>query len=646
MKDLYTFMNGTYLDEHVIPDDRGIDGMFVQLRDKSEEDIHTLLKTNEGPAGVLYRSFMDVAAINAAGTTPIHGLLDEVVAVSEASQLPGLFGKRDREGYGAPLGVFTAKAPDDEMEVPYLVQSGLSLPDEAYYREEAHAEIRAKFQQHLVRMLGFLPEQYLLGKSVEEAAQIIFDLETAIASHHWDVVTSRDALKTTNPMDSSELPLSAQTILEAMRVPQGRVINCMPSYFIELDGLLSKEDLLAWKLYLIWHTLSGSAAMLTEEIARANFDFYGRELVGSTEQRERWKRAVSLAESKAGEDLGKAYVAEHFPPSHKAEMEELVRYLLAAYKERIEKLEWMTPTTREKALEKLSKFRAKIGYADKWRDFSGLQLTEGGAQLVENVRLASVFNHDYEIAKLGKPTDRDEWLCTPQTVNAFYNPSVNDITFPAAILQWPFYDPTSDAAENFGGIGAVIGHEIGHGFDDQGSQYDGIGNLESWWTDEDRAAFEALTSKLVGQFEGLVPRALREAGIESSGVNGKFTLGENIGDLGGLGIAVVAYRNWLKDQGLTFATAPSSTTKAEGASPEVEGREFTGLQRLFMAYARVWRSKVRPEYAAQALAIDPHSPAEFRCNVIAANVDEFYEAFDVEEGSIVWLDPQDRVTIW
>ena len=380
-----------------------------------------------------------------------------------------------------------------------------------------------------------------------------------------------------------------------------------------------------------------------EEVGAANFEFYGTALSGATQQRDRWKRGIALAESLVGEDMGKAFVDKHFSPEAKDEMLKLVDYLVAAYRERISELAWMSPATRERALEKLSQFRAKIGYPDTWRSFDGLDFSRSGADLVANVRAGAEFEHDYQVAKIGKPADRDEWVTTPQTVNAFYNPVVNDITFPAAILRPPFFDIDADPAENFGAIGAVIGHEIGHGFDDQGSRYDGAGNLNSWWTDDDRARFEELTSKLVDQYNGLVPHVLE--GRETAGVNGEFTLGENIGDLGGLGIAVVAYKNYLKDKQLD--DGPAFPFDTDGSSEELDGKEFTGLQRLFLSWSRIWRTAIRPEMAEQYLAIDPHSPAEFRCNVIAGNIAEFYEAFpDVDEDSAMWVAPDDRVVIW
>lgn len=338
------------------------------------------------------------------------------------------------------------------------------------------------------------------------------------------------------------------------------------------------------------------------------------------------------------------FVDKHFPPEYKAEMERLVGYLLDAYRERISQLPWMTPQTRERALEKLGTFTAKIGYPEKWREYD-FEASPRGADVIANARAAAAFEHDYQMAKVGKPADRDEWLAPPQMVNAFYYPVQNDITFPAAILRPPFYSPDADAATNFGAIGAVIGHEIGHGFDDQGSRYDGSGNLNDWWTSEDRAAFEKLTDQLVQQFDGRVPSVLAELGEDSAGVNGQFTLGENIGDLGGLGIAVVAYRRWLADQGKDFSTDERLKVDVDGARPELDV-ELTGLQRLFVSWARVWRTKIRPELQKQYLAVDPHSPAEFRCNLIAANVAEFYEAFDVDDDAPMFIPEDQRVTIW
>ena len=645
MRDLFELVNGQWVATHEIPADRGIDGSFYALRDKSEADVHALLEHSTSRGGILYRCFMDTDAINAAGLVPLEADLHKI-AVADVEEFVRNLGLLEREGIGAPLTYWVEKDSQGETSVAYLIQSGLGLPDEAYYREPQHAETLAKYEQHIARMLGFLDAKYLLGLTPEVAAKRIVALETQVAESHWDVVKSRDAMATYNPVEFNELPAIIQTLLTSSGIPQGRLINMMPSFTTDLAGMLRPETLADWQLWAAWTILRSRAGVLPEEIGKANFDFYGTHLSGATEQRDRWKRGVALAESFVGEEIGQEYVRQHFPAASKSEMLALVEYLVRAYRERISALEWMSDETKQRALEKLEQFNAKIGYPDTWRSFEGLHVEESGEQLLANVRAGAAFEHDYQLSKIGRPADRAEWVTTPQTVNAFYNPVVNDITFPAAILQPPFYDPQADAAENFGAIGAVIGHEIGHGFDDQGSRYDGHGNLNAWWTDADRARFEELTSKLVVQFDGLVPTVLRSAegadGAESTGegvtgVNGEFTLGENIGDLGGLGIAVVAYKLYLADQGLK-----DGPTQPFG---DLDG-EYSGFQRLFLAWARVWRSKVRPEMAAQLLAIDPHSPNEFRCNVIAANVAEFYEAFEVEEGSAVWLAPQDRVTIW
>ncbi len=643
MKDLYQFVNGPWLETHEIPEDRGADGTFYKLRDDAEEMVHEILQEDEGRPGTLYRSFMDVDAINAAGVAPLDADFDRL-AVADIKELAGLFGQFDREGVGAPVSFYVTKDSASEEAVAYIVQTGLGLPDEAYYREEAHAETLRAYEEWVARMLGFIDPARLFGLPVDAAATRIVNLEKDIAAGHWDVVASRDAVKTNNPTEFDQLPELVQEILRGAGLPERRVIVSQPSYLEHLEGLLNPERMADWQLWATWHILQSRAPYLTEEISKANFDFVGTVLTGATQQRDRWKRAVGFA-GVVGQETGRRYVEKHFPAGHKEEMLELVDYLLAAYRERISQLEWMTEATRGRALEKLEKFRAKIGYPDTWRSYEGLEF---GPDVVANARTGAAWEHDFELSKLGKPADRSEWFATPQTVNAFYNPTVNDITFPAGILRPPFFTATAeggDAAENFGAIGAVIGHEIGHGFDDQGSQFDGVGNLNSWWTDADRAAFEELTAKLVAQFQGQVPSVLRAAGIESDGVNGEFTLGENIGDLGGLGIAVIAYKKYCADHDID-PRAELGPFNAEGAQPGLAEQQWNGLQRFFLAWARVWRTAIRPELAAQYLAIDPHSPAEFRCNIIAANVAEFYEAFDVDADSPMYIAPEDRVTIW
>lgn len=631
MHDLFELVNGEWAATHEIPADRGIDGAFYALRDKSEADVRAILEDGAGLGGALFQSFMDVDRVNAAGIDAVNDDLAKIEVADVEGFVRGL-GELERVGIGGPVTYWVEKDSQGEDSVPYLIQSGLGLPDEAYYRDEDHADTLAAYKEHVATMLGFLEPKYLLGLTPAIAAERIVNLETHLAASHWDVVKARDAVATYNPTTLEEMPPLVRVLLSASGIPDGRVIDMMPSYTADLDAMLRRETLADWQLWAAWNILRSRAGVLPEEIGKANFEFYGKKLSGATEQRDRWKRGVGLAESLVGEDIGRSYVEKHFPPSSKEKMLELVDYLITAYRSRIQQLAWMSEPTKQRALEKLAQFNAKIGYPEKWRSYDGLKF---GPDLVDNVRVGSAFEHDYQLSKIGQPSDRGEWVSSPQTVNAFYNPVVNDITFPAAILQPPFFDPEADAAENFGAIGAVIGHEIGHGFDDQGSRYDGLGNLHSWWTDEDRSNFEELTAKLVGQFDGLVPNVLE--GTKTKGVNGEFTLGENIGDLGGLGIAVVAYTKYLADHELEDEQ-PRQFGDLDG--------EYTGFQRLFLAWARVWRSKARPEMAAQLLAIDPHSPNEFRCNVIAANVDEFYEAFEVEEGSNMWIAPEDRVTIW
>ena len=626
MNDLFELVNGAWVNAHEIPADRGIDGAFYVLRDKSEEDVHAILEDGTGLGGTLFKSFMD----NPGDISSLDPDLAKIEVANVDEFVRGL-GELERVGIGGPVSYWVEKDSQGEESVAYIFQSGLGLPDEAYYRDEDHAETLAAYKAHVEKMLGFLEPKYLQGLTPQIAAERIVNLETQLAASHWDVVKARDAVATYNPTTLEEMPPLVRTLLGASGL-SGKVVNMMPSFTSDLDGMLRRETLADWQLWAAWNILRSRAGVLSEEIGKANFEFYGKHLSGATEQRDRWKRGVGLAESLVGEDIGRSYVEKHFPPSSKEKMLELVEYLIAAYRSRIQQLEWMSEPTKERALEKLAQFNAKIGYPEKWRSYDGLEF---GEDLVENVRRGAAFEHDYQLSKIGKASDRQEWVSSPQTVNAFYNPVVNDITFPAAILQPPFFDPDADAAENFGAIGAVIGHEIGHGFDDQGSRYDGLGNLNSWWTDEDRANFEQLTAKLVGQFNGLVPSVLE--GTKTKGVNGEFTLGENIGDLGGLGIAVVAYKKYLDDNSLEDVQ-PQKFGDLEG--------EYTGFQRLFFAWARVWRSKARPEMAAQLLAIDPHAPNEFRCNVIAANIAEFYEAFEVEQGSTMWIDPEDRVTIW
>ena len=628
MNDLYQFLNGPWLATHEIPADRAVDGTFHKLRDDAEEMEHEIVKNDTGRAGKFYAAFMDVDALNAAGVAPLDADLDRL-AVADTQELARVCGELDRLGIGSPVAAYIEKDPGGTDAIATLIQSGLGLPDEAYYREEAHAETLKAYRAHVERMLGFLDSGRIFGLPANAAATRIVALETSIAAGHWDVVASRDAVKTYNPTEFADLPEHVQEILRGAQFPESRVVVAQPSFLTHLDSLFTADRIADWQLWATWHILRGRAALLTEEISKANFDFYGTTLTGATEQRDRWKRALGQA-GYVGQEIGKAYVDKHFPASYKEEMLELVSYLLDAYRSRISELPWMTAETRERALEKLGKFNAKIGYPDKWRSYEGLEPTDDA---VENDRRGSAFSHDYELAKIGKSADRTEWFATPQTVNAFYNPVANDITFPAGILRPPFFTASTeggDVAENFGAIGAVIGHEIGHGFDDQGSKYDGTGALNNWWTDADREEFTARTKALVEQYNGYTPTGLDP---EKFTVNGELTLGENIGDLGGLSIALKAYQIYLERQGLTLDTAPV-----------IDG--LTAAQRVFISWAQGWRMKTRPQTAEMFLAIDPHSPEEFRVNGVVRNIDEFYTAFDVRPENALYLAPEERVRIW
>ena len=455
-------------------------------------------------------------------------------------------------------------------------------------------------------------------------------LETQLAAAHWDVVKRRDADLSYNLRAFSELSSQAPGFdwagwvgaLGGSPEQAAEVVVRQPDYLTAFAALWSSADLEDWKRWARWRLIHGRAAMLTDEMVAEDFSFYGRLLSGTEVIRERWKRGVALVENLMGDALGKLYVQRYFPPEHKARMDQLVANLREAYRVSITNLEWMTPETRERALAKLDKFTPKIGYPNKWRDYSELVVRRD--DLYGNYQRGHALEYDRELAKLGGPVDRDEWFMTPQTVNAYYNPGMNEIVFPAAILQPPFFDADADDAANYGGIGAVIGHEIGHGFDDQGAKYDGDGNLVDWWTDADRAEFGLRTKALIEQYEAFTPRALEA----SHHVNGAFTVGENIGDLGGLSIALLAYE-------LSLGGAEA---------PVIDG--LTGIQRVYFGWAQVWRTKSRDAEAIRRLAVDPHSPPEFRCNGVIRNIDSFYEAFDVNTSDELYLEPAERVRIW
>jgi len=635
--DLFRHVNGQWLATSVIPSDRAADGAFQWLRDQSEQQVRQIIEktaaTNSEPNSVarkigdLYRSFMNESQAEELGVTPILSDLERVAHAASKSEFLTLLGQLEEEGLGGLFYAFvTTDHKQSDKNIIYLGQSGLSLPDEAYYREDEYALIRDAFVKHVEVMFDLAG----MAEGAVHAARILA-FETELASHHWDQVRDREATLTYNKFSFTQIEkLSSGFDWSAWKqganipdhVLESAIVR-QPSFFTGLGQMLQDFDNHAdkWRSWLTWQVLSNAASYLSRAFVNENFAFYGTTLSGVPELKERWKRAVGLVEGSLGEAVGQLYVEEHFPPAAKARMEELVGNLVQAYRVDIAALDWMSEDTKVKALEKLNKFTAKIGYPDKWRDYTKLEITPD--DLIANLTAVSRFAREFEFNKIGQPVDRSEWYLTPQTVNAYYNPGMNEIVFPAAILQPPFFNLDCDDAVNYGGIGAVIGHEIGHGFDDQGAKYDGEGNLNDWWQEADRMEFEKRTKKLIDQYQALAPEETPD-----SNVNGALTIGENIGDLGGLTIAHKAYE-------ISLANLPA---------PTIDGH--TGHQRLFFGWAQIWCAKVRPEETKRRLATDPHSPSEFRTNQVVRNLTEFYDAFGVTESDRLWLDPHHRVRIW
>ena len=673
--DLFRFVNGGWLATAEIPADRPGSGAFTALRDEAElacrqiveeladvfssvasEDASEVLDTNRGRIGALYAAFMDEEHLEELGAAPLAGELAPVLSAGSKEELARVLGEMTPIGFMGVVGAdVEVDINDPERYTSWIGQSGLGLPDESYYREEAQAPLRQAYVAHVARMLELAGLTESFAASGERLAERVMAVETDLAKGHWDRVTCRDVEKMNNPMSWQAIVDSApdlpwqewrEGILAAAQAAGierttflDEAIVTQPDYLPHAAGIWQGTDLEDLRAWVAWHVVHGRATLLSRAFVEENFDFYGRTLQGTDELRARWKRGVGLVESCLGEALGELYVARHFPPSHKSAMEALVGRLIEAYRQSISSLEWMSPATRERALEKLALFTPKIGYPVRWRDYSAVEVVPG--DVLTSVHSVERADMAYSLRKLTKPVDRDEWHMTPQTVNAYYNPTMNEIVFPAAILQPPFFDPQADDAVNYAGIGAVIGHEIGHGFDDQGSTFDGTGKVSDWWTQEDREAFTERTSALISQYDAYTPEVVvakhRDAGTEQAEiphVNGALTIGENIGDLGGLGIALKAYSLALADTGI-----PSVDE-----APVIDG--LTGLQRFFYSWARIWRSKSRPDYAELLLTVDPHSPAEFRCNGIVRNVDAFYKAFAVDSDDALWLSPNERVSIW
>ncbi|MCL2785279.1 MAG: peptidase M13 [Propionibacteriaceae bacterium] len=637
--DLFRHVNGSWLNTVTIPDDKPAVGAFEDLRDKSEKAIHKIcedlnqnptldLTTEEGKIAALYRSFMDEDTVEVRGGAPLEPLLARIDAIASVEDLRAWFGWCLGHGLSTVIGCDVDADPGNPARyLLFVAQDGLGLPDESYYREAAHEDVRGHYREHLASVLALGSHRKEPTDQDRADADAVWELETAIAATHWDIVRTRDMvqmynLRTVEQLSGEAPQFGWDAILGAAGIADkvAEVVNCQPSFFTDLSALLTQDRLEAWKVWARFHLISDLSPYLSTDFVENRFAFYGRILTGQKTIRVRWKRGVGFAEAAMGEALGKIYVKEHYPPTAAQRMSELIDNLLAAYRESITALTWMGEETKAEALRKLAAFRPKIGHTNKWRDFSGLDVSED--DLIGNILAEGEFTTAYEIGKLTGPVDPEEWFMFPQTVNAYYHPLRNEIVFPAAILQPPFFNVDADDAVNYGAIGAVIGHEIGHGFDDQGSTCDGDGMLRDWWTPADREAFELATSALIAQYDALYPSQ-----APTIHVNGALTIGENIGDLGGLGIAIKAWR---------LATG--------GEVDDING--YTGLQRLFFSWAAAWNYLGRDELVAQRLATDPHSPPEFRCNQIVRNIDEFYEAFAVTQTDRLWLPEDQRVTIW
>jgi putative endopeptidase len=633
--DFYRHVNGKWLKAAEIPADQPMWGAFVQLEEEARPQLRAIIEraaaSNPAPGtdaqriGDFYASYMDEARIDRLGLTPLKGELERIAALKDRKELPALLAHLQRLEVKLPFEVSIDQDQKDSTRyVAIIGQGGLGLPDRDYYLSTDDAKLadtRAGYRAYAAKALTLAGD-----RNAALDAQAVLAFETALAKAQWSAVELRDPAKGYNKVALADLngvtPGFDWTGWLAGAGLAGKaqdVIVSQPTYLKAFAGIAAETPLDTWKAYLTVRLFTAYAKLLSKDIVDTYADFNFKTLYGLTELPAREKRALDAVEAALGEALGKLYVAEHFPAERKARIEAMVRNLLAAYKESIDKLDWMTPATKKEAQAKLAKFNYKIGYPDKWRDYPALVVKRD--DLVGNVIRARAFEYERQLDKLGKPIDRNEWQMTPQTVNAYYTPVKNEIVFPAVMLQPPFFDPAADDAVNYGAIGGVIGHEISHGFDDQGGQYDGDGNLRDWWSAEDHKRFDAKAKMLVEQYKLFEP-------LPGYRVNGELTVGENIADDSGLAIAYKAYKISLKGK----------------KSPVIDG--FTGEQRFYMGWAQAWREKMRDAFRIQLLKMDPHSPGEFRVNGTLRNEAGFYEAFDVKPGDKLYLAPKDRVVIW
>lgn len=632
--DFFQHVNGGWLDSTEIPDDKTSWGSFNILREGSDKNQRLIIEelaaaegltpgSEEQKIGDLYASLMDVERINELGTAPLASAFAAIDAIADTESLVRTFAELRRLGSTAPISVFVnVDSADSTQYAIYMTQSGLGLPNRTYYFKEGEKfdEIRARYPEYMAQMLG------LAGFDDGAArATAIFDLEMKIAEVQWTPEDNRDATKTNNRYDVADLggvsdQLNWGAYLDGAGMSDvDNLFIRQPSYFEAVGGLFESIALEDWKNYLRFHVVNGAANWLSDDFVDARFEFFGKLLGGQKEMTPRWQRVVRTVNGALGEAVGKVYVERYFPPEAKDRMDALVTNLLTAFEVSINGLDWMSDETKAKAQEKRRKFTTKIGYPDTWKDYSALEIAQDDA--LGNITRTAAWNYDFRLGRVGGPVDRTEWFMSPQTVNAYFNPRLNEIVFPAAILQPPFFALDADDAVNYGGIGAVIGHEVGHAFDDQGRKTDGNGNLNDWWSEADAAAFKGKAAALVEQYNGF------EA-LPDLFVNGQLTLGENIGDLTGVYIGYLAYQMSLDGK----------------EAPIIDG--MTGDERFFYGFAQIWRAKARDESIRRQVLTNPHSPSQFRGNGPLRNFDKFYEVFDVKEGDGMWLAPEDRVRIW
>lgn len=683
--DFYRFINGEWLQTYQLPADRARYGSFDRLDDESKENVRAILEDSSHPApkgSILYNQFLDIDTLNKLSLSPLLPLIKKVHSTKTKEEFAQVLGELEVKGGPSIFGIDVSADPGNpNTNIIHISQSGLGLPDEVYYREPQYESIRTAYIHMLEEFFTLLSSECdcCTSSSAPTDAQnsqtaranAVFELEKQIAHFHWDNVTDRDSEKTYNPFEwdklealygdfpiktwiqgwqtaydsynftldsSSQKPLILQNLLKNTIVHEPSFIQGLSTVWNQT----SLDTLISWE---IAHLLISAAPYLSENWETTSFNFYGKTLVGTPKMKERWKRGVALTNNTVGEEIGKEYVKRHFPADSKEQVKKLVGFLIQAYHLSISNSTWLSEETKKKALDKLALFTPMIGYPDKWRDYSALAVT-ADKTLIENLQMTSSFETAFQLSKAGKPVDKTEWLMNAQQVNAYYEPTQNVIVFPAAILQPPFFDPNVDPATNFGGIGAVIGHEIGHGFDDQGSRYDGEGRLHNWWTPQDRENFDKLTHALIAQYNALVPLQLEKEYAakgkpqDAPHVNGALTIGENIGDLSGVTISLKAY---LISLGQTPATAEEVVHYLE-QSPEIDGK--TAAQRFFISYATIWKTKERDAFMEQMLTVDPHSPAEFRANQILRNIPSFMKAYDVKPDDTMWMDPSQQVSIW